>query len=96
MGNFAPSATGLLAPLQPWLEDSAVSEILMNKPGEVYVEKAGELARFEVPTFSERAVAMLFQLIANENNQALNHKKTVTLGKFSRRLSGTNCFAADG
>lgn len=38
MGHFAPDSNGLLAPIQPWLEDSEVSEILMNQPGEIYVE----------------------------------------------------------
>ena len=75
MGNFAPSSEGLLAPIAPWLEDKAVSEILLNKPGEIYVEKAGELQRFDVPAFNERAISMLFQLIANENKQAISEKK---------------------
>ena len=75
MGNFAPSSEGLLAPIAPWLEDKAVSEILLNKPGEIYVEKAGELQRFDVPEFNERAISMLFQLIANENKQTISEKK---------------------
>jgi len=75
MGNFAPSSVGLLEPLKPWLQDTKVSEILLNKPGEVYVEKEGELKRFEVPALNERAVMMLFQLIANENRQEMSEKK---------------------
>lgn len=75
MGNFAPSATGLLTPLNPWLQDTRVSEILLNRPGEVYVEKEGDLKRFEVPELNERTVKTLFQLIANENAQELSDKK---------------------
>lgn len=75
MGNFAPSSMGLLEPLNQWLQDALVSEILLNKPGEVYVEKAGILKRFEVPALNERAVMMLFQLIANENRQEISDKK---------------------
>ena len=75
MGSFAPSSVGLLEPLDPWLQDTKVSEILLNKPGEVYVEKEGKLNRFDVPSLNERAVQMLFQLIANENAQELSAKK---------------------
>lgn len=43
MGCYAPDSIGLLAPIQTWLEDNEVSEILMNQPGEIYVEKYGKL-----------------------------------------------------
>ena len=66
MSNYAPTSSGLLQPLQPWLNDKDVSEILINKPKEIYVEKAGELKRHEVPELNERALNMLFQLIANQ------------------------------
>lgn len=75
MRGFAPSSVGLLEPLRPWLQDATVSEILLNRPGEVYVEKAGKLHRFDVPSFNERTVHTLFQLIANENAQELSAKK---------------------
>ncbi|HAT9850989.1 TPA: P-type DNA transfer ATPase VirB11, partial [Legionella pneumophila subsp. pneumophila] len=35
---FSPGATGLLSPLQDFLEDEHVSEILLNKPQEVFIE----------------------------------------------------------
>lgn len=72
--HFGPFANGLLAPLTPWLEDNQVSEILMNRPGEVYVEKEGALTAYEVPALNERVVNRLFQLIANENQQTINEK----------------------
>ena len=75
MGSFAPSSVVLLEPLSPWLQDAKVSEILLNKPGEIYIEKEGQLNRFDVPSLNERAVKMLFQLIANENAQELGAKK---------------------
>ena len=74
MGDYAPTSEGLLAPLKPWLDDTTVSEILLNTPQEIYVEKQGALQRFDVPALDERALMMLFQLIANENSQTLNEK----------------------
>jgi len=75
MSHFAPESTGLLAPLKRWLDDGEVSEILINKPGEIYVEKNGALTQFEVKEFNSQAIQRLFQLIANENNQELHEKK---------------------
>ncbi len=75
MGHYAPTSDGLLAPLQPWLDDPEVAEILLNQPGEIYVEKKGRLERFDVPAFNERSVQSVFQLIANENRQELGEHK---------------------
>ncbi len=75
MGEFAPHSDGLLAPLTPWLQDAEVSEILLNQPGEVYVEKQGGMTRFAVPALNERTLRRLFQLIANENRQTLSEQK---------------------
>jgi len=49
MGHYAPDSSGLLAPIQHWLADSEVSEILMNQPGEIYVEKYGKLQKLKSP-----------------------------------------------
>ncbi|TIE23339.1 P-type DNA transfer ATPase VirB11, partial [Legionella pneumophila] len=46
---FSPGATGLLSPLQDFLEDEHVSEILINKPQEVFIERHGQLIRFDIP-----------------------------------------------
>ncbi len=48
MNEFLPGSAGLLAPLQTWLNDKAVSEILVNKPKEVWIENTNGLQWFEV------------------------------------------------
>jgi pilus assembly protein CpaF len=45
-------ATGL-GPLEPLLSDPSVDEVMVNGPGEVYVERAGKLARAGVSFGSE-------------------------------------------
>lgn len=75
MSQYAPDSSGLLKPLKPWLEDNEVSEVLLNKPGEAYIEKKGILKRVDVPQFDQRTVMRLFQLIANENSQEISEKK---------------------
>lgn len=69
MRQYAPGAEGLLAPLSEWLTDPEVSEILLNKPQEVWVEKHNKLTAYSVKELTEAHLSRLFQLIANESNQ---------------------------
>lgn len=69
MSQYTPGSVGLLAPIQTWFEDRAVSEILLNRPEEIWVEKHGQLTSVVVPAFQEAHLNRLFQLIANENGQ---------------------------
>lgn len=80
MSHYAPNAQGLLAPLKPWFEDPEVNEILLNKPQEIYVEKKGKLLAHRIEEYHERRLGMLFQLIANENQQELTPQKPLLSG----------------
>ena len=78
--HFKPGSEGLLAPLNPWFEDAQVSEILINKPGEVFVEKKGAMHRFEVPVLNELHLKRLFNFIANENGQTIGRDRPLLSG----------------
>ena len=80
MTHYAPTSDGLLAPLLPWLNDDSISEILINQPGEVYVEQHGHCQRHEVPPYNERTLRRLCQLIANENQQTISEKQPLLSG----------------
>ncbi|MBU1927083.1 MAG: P-type DNA transfer ATPase VirB11, partial [Gammaproteobacteria bacterium] len=86
MSTFSPTSNGLLEPLSPWLNDDQVSEILLNKPQEIYVEKNGTLKRFTISELNIRTLDRLFQLIANENQQELNAQHPLLSGNL---LDGT-------
>lgn len=72
--RFAPGALGLLAPIQPILDDDQVSEILINKEKEVFIEKEGQLKLICVPEFEHRHLDHLFQLMATESEQIFNEE----------------------
>ncbi|MDF1654366.1 MAG: P-type DNA transfer ATPase VirB11 [Coxiellaceae bacterium] len=74
MELFAPHASGLLSPLNSYLNDPQVCEIMINRPRQVYVEKEGVMTGYTVPDLTERHLIMLCQLIANESQQQLNHQ----------------------
>ncbi len=69
MSQYGAGSDGLLEPIKPWLSDPQVAEILVNRPQEIWVEKAGQLTRHEVVAFIPSHLERLFQLIANENEQ---------------------------
>lgn len=77
---FSPGATGLLSPLQDFLDDANVSEILINKPQEVFIEQNGSLIRFDIPVLTTQYLRRLFMLIANENKQTLSDLSPVLSG----------------
>ncbi|MCH9793744.1 MAG: Flp pilus assembly complex ATPase component TadA, partial [Planctomycetes bacterium] len=78
--RYAPGSEGLLSPLVPWLADPDVSEILINQPGEVFIEKKGVMSRFDVPALNRTHLRHLFTFIANENKQNLNEDEPLLSG----------------
>lgn len=80
MSEFAPQSTGLLKPLQRWLDDKAVSEILINRPQEVFIETRNLLEKHVVKAYHANRLNTLFQLIANENKQLLSPRQPLLSG----------------
>lgn len=71
--NFvSPGASGMLSVLSPFLSDPYVSEIMINRPEEIFVEKEGEMRRFEMKVLTPLYLRRLFTFIANESGQVLN------------------------
>ena len=69
---YSAGSVGLLAPLHDFLQDGQVSEILINKPEEVFIERDGIMLRFDIPVLTSQYLRRLFTLIANENKQSLS------------------------
>ncbi len=57
------SLGGRLGPLQPLLEDPTVTEVMVNRPDQVYVERAGRLERVPVHFRDDRSVQALVERI---------------------------------
>lgn len=65
-----------LAPLEPWMMQDNVSEISINKPGEIWVEAAGEPRRaYEVEALTEQHLAQLSRQIAANSDQLVNEER---------------------
>ncbi|HUS47847.1 MAG TPA: CpaF family protein [Phycisphaerae bacterium] len=56
MGIFQTTVDHFLAPIKPFLEDPAVSEIMVNSPDEIYVERQGQLVRTDARFEDDQAL----------------------------------------
>ncbi len=65
-----------LAPFQRWLEKDTVTEIMVNRPGEVWIEDASHpgMQRIETPEIDDRLVQRLAEQVARVSHQGINRE----------------------
>lgn len=65
-----------LEPFQPFLRQPGVSEILVNQPGEVWIEQAGVavMQRHDTPDIDDRLLRRLAEQVARISHQAINRE----------------------
>lgn len=64
-----------LAPLAPWLKRPDVTDILINRPGELWVERSGhDMERVLEPALSAQTLLRLARQIAGLNHQAVSRE----------------------
>jgi len=63
-GDFSYIVDTFLTPIKPYLEDSGVSEVLVNGPGEIYIESRGRLHRTDASFGSDAALMAAVSNIA--------------------------------
>ena len=64
-----------LAPLAPWLERDDVTDVMVNRPGEVWIETTGGLtAAITAPQITEQALARLARQIAAASHQGVGRE----------------------
>ena len=64
--------TMFLEPVKPWLDDPAVSEIMINGPRDIYFEKGGHLVKADAAFPSESALQAAANNIAKSVGRILN------------------------
>lgn len=65
-----------LAPFRAWLDRDTVTEILVNRPGEIWVEDAAQpgMQRVAVPEVDDRLVQRLAEQVARVSHQGINRE----------------------
>ncbi len=70
-----------LRPLEPYLKDSGISEILINQPEILFFEKNGVFHTIKTPELSFRHLIGLATLMARFTNQRLSEKEPLLSGQ---------------
>ncbi|MEF0941622.1 P-type DNA transfer ATPase VirB11 [Rhizobium sp. BR 362] len=65
----------LLSPLSHFLKDTALYEIVVNRPGEVLTEGAGGWRSFDVPSLTFEKLMRLARAVASYSNQAIDQAR---------------------
>lgn len=63
-----------LTPLKPFFEQSQVSEISINRPGEIWVEVGGDMTRHAVPELDLEHLKSLGRLVAQSTEQKISEE----------------------
>lgn len=65
-----------LAPLRPWLDRETVTEILVNRPGELWIEDAAQdgMQRIELPEVTDTLLQRLAEQVARTSHQGINRE----------------------
>jgi type IV secretion system protein VirB11 len=82
LSNDAPAVAGsayldaYLAPFAPWLARDSVTEILVNQPGEVWIEDSAKpgMQRVEAPGIDDTLVQRLAEQVARVSHQGINRE----------------------
>lgn len=71
-----------LAPFRPFLEDGDASEIMVNRPGEVWVERSGQgMQCHAVPLIDDHLLRRLAEQVARLSNQGVNRNQPLLSGR---------------
>ena len=60
-----------LRPLEPLFAQEGISEISVNKPGEIWVERFGKMDHHTLPEFTLEHLMSLGRLVAQSTDQAI-------------------------
>ena len=74
---FHETLLGFLAPVRPYLDDHTVTEVMINGPSEVYIERKGRLERAPVSFESREAVLCALRNAAQFVGKHLNEENPI-------------------
>ncbi len=64
-----------LRPLKAFFEQEGITEISINRPYEIWIEKYGEMVRHEIPEYDFEYLRSLGHLVAQSTNQMVSEEK---------------------
>ncbi len=82
LGGDGVYLRSFLKPLETWLERTDITEILVNRPHEIWIETnaAAGMQRVEVPDLSATALSRLAAQVARANHQGVSRAQPLLSG----------------
>ena len=70
-----PFLEAYLEPFRAWLDQADVTELLVNRPGEVWIEQRGQMTRHEAPSVDDSLLQRLAEQVARVSNQGVSRER---------------------
>ena len=70
-----PFLDAYLEPFSAWLAQPDVTELLVNRPGEVWIEQRGQMTRHKAPTVSDSLLQRLAEQVARVSHQGISRER---------------------
>lgn len=70
-----PFLEAYLEHFREWLDDPEVTELLVNRPGEIWIERPSGMARHDAPSIDDRLLQRLAEQVARITNQGINRER---------------------
>ena len=70
-----PFLDAYLEPFRDWLTQDDVTELLVNRPGEVWIEQRGEMSRHVAPTIDDALLQRLAEQVARISHQGISRER---------------------
>ena len=83
---FEQTLLGFFDPIRPFLDDPSVSEIMINGPSEIYIERGGQLFKTEAKFSSHEALMSALRNLSQFVGRQLNNFHPDSRGPSSRWL----------
>jgi len=78
---FVQNLRGLLAPVRQFLDDPSVTEIMVNGPNEIYVERQGRLVETDARFPNEDALLSALRSVAQFTGKVLDEQHPILEGR---------------
>jgi len=70
-----PFLEAYLEPFRIWLGQEDVTELLVNRPGEVWIEQCGKMTRHDAPAIDDALLQRLAEQVARISNQGISRER---------------------
>ncbi len=83
LGQDGVYLRSFLRPIEPWLARADITEILVNRPEEIWIERHGaaQMERIAVPELTATALSRLAVQVARVNHQGVNRARPLISGR---------------